>query len=321
MRVRRWQWLAVMTVVPALALVAGCSARESERGDAGTASKASAPPSRTGEGSGAGQAVAGAATAPDQAVDQSAPAGGQAAAAGSPVRLQDPTDRIIREATLELDIDRGQLADKLSDAARIVARHRGTSASSSTSSPERGDASGRVTFRVPVQEYDATLADLKGLGRYRHERSDSQDVSGDVVDLGAQIVALRAQERTYLRLLGRAGRISDVLAVQGQLAQVRRDLERLEGQLRYLQDRSDFSTIELVLREPGAAAATRDRGTLARAWRVAVHGLEVGAAAVLVGLIWLVPIAALAALLAALLRLARRQRRPAPSAPAPGADG
>jgi hypothetical protein len=255
-----------------------------------------------------------------------APDGGAVAAAPSEmaggatsVRLLDLNDRIIRHATLELDIDRGQLAAKIGEANAIVARHKGSTASSSTSAPEHGDAFGQVTFRVPVLEYEATLADLKGLGRYRHEQSDSQDVTGDVVDLGAQIVALKAQERTYLRLLDRTRTISDVLSVERQLVQVRRDLERLEGQLRVLQDRSDFSTIELQLREPGAVAAA-SRGTFARAWGVALRGLEVGAAAVLVGLVWLVPIVALVTLLLVLLRLARRQRTPAPAAATSGPD-
>jgi hypothetical protein len=262
--------------------------------------------------------VSGASPAASAAGGAAAP--GDPAAGGSTVRLVDLSNRIIKQATLELDIDRGQLSSKLSEATRIVARHEGISVSSSTSAPERGAALGRVTFRVPVQEYDATVADLAGLGRYRHEQSDSRDVAGDVVDLDAQIVALKAQERTYLRLLDRTRSIADVLAVERQLVQVRRDLERLEGQLRVLEDRADFSTIELRLREPGAVAAA-SRGTFASAWRVALRGLEIGAATVLVGLVWLVPIAVLAVLSLVLLRLARRQRPPAAAAAAPGTEG
>src|SRR4029450_6651386 len=96
-----------------------------------------------------------------------------------------------------------------------------------------------------------------------------------------QLTAWRAQERVYLRLLDRARAIADVIAGQNQLQQVQANIERLQGQVDYLEDQSSFSTIVLALTEPGAAG--QPRGTFARAWQFALDGLVRMAAAGLGG--------------------------------------
>jgi virulence-associated protein VapD len=160
-----------------------------------------------------------------------------------------------------------------------------------------------------VDAFEPVLRELKGLGTYRGEQSSTEDVTNQYVDLNAQLTAWRAQERVYLRLLGRAKSVADVIAVQNQLQQVQSNIERLQGQVNHLEDQSSFSTIVLQLREPGAAAG-RPAGRLARAWSTAVNGLGVMAAAVLVGVIWLTPVVVLAG---AVLFAVRALRRPRPA--------
>ena len=63
----------------------------------------------------------------------------------------------------------------------------------------------------------------------------------------------RGQLSVYLRLLDRARSVTDVIAVQNQLQQVQSNIERLQGQLKHLEDQSSFSTIVLQVSEPGAA--------------------------------------------------------------------
>jgi hypothetical protein len=100
-----------------------------------------------------------------------------------------------------------------------------------------------------------------------------------------------------------------VIAVQNQLQQVQSNIERLQGQLNYLEDQSSFSTIVLQLSEPGAAGpAGEPAGRLARAWATAVNGLGVMAAAVLVAVVWLTPLVVLAGLVLLGLRVLRRPR-------------
>jgi hypothetical protein len=237
-----------------------------------------------------------------------APAGKDSAAAAAEVRLVDLGNRIVRTAKVDLEVGKGTLDEAIDRATDIVTRAEGTYVGSSTSVPGDGPATGEVTFRVPVDAFEALLRELKGLGTYRGEHSSTEDVTSRYVDLRGQLTAWRAQERVYLRLLGRARSIGDVIAVQNQLQQVQSNIERLQGQLNHLEDQSSFSTIVLNLSEPGAAGVAPPRSRLERAWATAVSGLGVMAAAALVALVWLTPVAALAGLVLLGLRAVRRPR-------------
>jgi Domain of unknown function (DUF4349) len=236
-----------------------------------------------------------------------APAGKDSAAAAE-VRLVDLGNRIVRTAKVDLEVGKGTLDETIDRATDVVTRADGSYVGSSTSVPGEGPATGEVTFRVPVDAFEAILRELKGLGTYRGEHSSTEDVTSRYVDLRGQLTAWRAQERVYLRLLGRARSIGDVIAVQNQLQQVQSNIERLQGQVNHLEDQSSFSTIVLNLSEPGAGGTAQPRSRLERAWATAVSGLGVMAAAALVALVWLTPVAALAGLVLLLLRAARKLR-------------
>jgi Domain of unknown function (DUF4349) len=272
---------------------------------------------------GGGQDGGGGQAAADSAVTeaQAAPAADQAqtsAAAAAPgkagsteaaaqVRLVDLGNRIVRTATVDLEVEKGQLNETINKASDAVVKAKGIYVGSSTSVPSGEPASGQVTFRVPVDAFESVLRELKGLGTYRGEQSSTEDVTNQYVDLNGQLAAWRAQERVYLRLLDRARSVTDVIAVQNQLQQVQSNIERLQGQLDQLEDQSSFSTIVLQISEPGAAAG-QPQGRLARAWATAVNGLGVMAAATLVAVVWAIPVAILAVLVLLGLRTLRRPR-------------
>jgi hypothetical protein len=265
--------------------------------------------STSGGGGGAGGSEAQPAAAGDRAAATgAAPSGKTSAAAAAEVRLVDLGNRIVRTATVDLEVGTGTLDETIDRATAVVTRAEGTYVGSSTSVPGEGPASGEVTFRVPVDAFETILRQLKGLGTYRGEKSSTEDVTTRYVDLRAQLTAWRAQERVYLRLLGRARSIGDVIAVQNQLQQVQSNIERLQGQVNHLEDQSSFSTIVLNLTEPGAGGAAQPRGRLERAWATALDGLGVMAATALVALVWLAPVAVLAGLVLLLLRAVRRPR-------------
>ena len=233
--------------------------------------------------------------------------------AASQVRLVDLGNRIVRTANVNLEVGDGRLNTTINQATDVVRKAKGIYVGSSTTVPSGEPASGQVTFRVPVDAFESVLRELKGLGTYRGEESSTEDVTNQYIDLNAQLAAWRAQERVYLRLLDRARSVTDVIAVQNQLQQVQSNIERLQGQVNYLEDQSSFSTIVLHVSEPGAAGpAAPPSGRLARAWATAVNGLGVMAAAVLLGVVWLTPLVVVAGLVLLGLRALRRPR-PAPT--------
>jgi hypothetical protein len=290
---------AVGVALVAMVIVAGCSADGDGGGGGGSAGgEAQVAPA-------AGQA----ATEQDQPA-QAAPAGKAGSTdAAAQVRLVDLGNRIVRTANVDLEVGEGRLNATINQATDVVRQAKGIYVGSSTSVPSGEPASGQVTFRVPVDAYEPVLRELKGLGTYRGEKSSTEDVTNQFIDLNGQLAAWRAQERVYLRLLDRARSVTDVIAVQNQLQQVQSNIERLQGQVNYLEDQSSFSTIVLQVSEPGAAGpAGEPAGRLARAWATAVNGLGVMAAAVLVGVVWVTPLLVVAGLVLLGLRALRRPR-------------
>jgi hypothetical protein len=291
---------AVGVALVAMVIVAGCSAGGGDGGGSAGGEAQVAP------------AADQAATEQDRSA-QTAPAdhAGKAgsADAASQVRLVDLGNRIVRTANVDLEVGKGRLNATINQATDVVRRAKGIYVGSSTSVPSGEPASGQVTFRVPVDAFEPVLRELKGRGTYRGEKSSTDDVTNQYVDLNGQLAAWRAQERVYLRLLDRARSVTDVIAVQNQLQQVQSNIERLQGQLNYLEDQSSFSTIVLQLSEPGAAGpAGEPSGRLARAWATAANGLGVMAATVLVAVVWLTPLVVVAGLVLFGLRVLRRPR-------------
>jgi hypothetical protein len=264
-------------------LAAGCSTTGGDR---------SASSSQAG---GAAEAPAGTGGTPSKASPQA-------------VQLVDLGNRIVRKATLSLEVGQAKLNDTISRATTIVTGHQGIYVSSFTEVPNKEPAHGQVTFRVPVDAFEATLSELKGLGRYRGERSSSDDVTTQYIDLNGQLAAWRAQEKVYLRLIGQAKSIADVISIQNQLESVQSNINRLQGQVDFLRDQSSFSTIQLDLAEPGAAGRAVPQSRFAKAWSTAVDGLGAMSAAALVVVVWLAPFGLLALVA---IWVFHRLRRPA----------
>jgi Domain of unknown function (DUF4349) len=287
---------AVGTALVAMVVLAGCDWGRGQDGGGGRAAADNATEAQV-------------APAADQEGSARAAAPGKAGSteAAAQVRLVDLGNRIVRTATVDLEVDKGQLNETINRASDAVVKAKGIYVGSSTSVPSGEPASGQVTFRVPVDAFESVLRELKGLGAYRGEQSSTEDVTNQYVDLNGQLAAWRAQERVYLRLLDRARSVTDVIAVQNQLQQVQSNIERLQGQLNQLEDQSSFSTIVLQIREPGAAAG-EPQGRLARAWATAVSGLGVMAAAALVTVVWAIPVGLLAVLVLLGVRTLRRPR-------------
>jgi len=118
--------------------------------------------------------------------------------------------------------------------------------SSGTFSP-----SGRITVAVPAAQLSAFLDQLASFPGVRavEERSlRGQDVTGEVIDVEARLRAARTAEQRYLSLVERAERVQDVLRVEEELRRIRAEIERLESQQRFLQERVSFAVVTVALR-------------------------------------------------------------------------
>ena len=124
------------------------------------------------------------------------------------------------------------------------------------------DAAATADYRIPADAWERTLAGLRGLATVHAQEITTDEVTGQVVDLGARIANLRATESALQAIMARAAKIEDVLAVQKQLTDTRGQIEELVAQKASLEDRAAFGSLAVTFQLPPrpAPAATRPPG-------------------------------------------------------------
>ncbi len=235
--------------------------------------------------------------------------------------------RIVQTAVLSLEVKRDELADALAEARTIAAGYGGFVTGSSTSQgADERIARGTLVVRVPQRAYADAMAAFAKLGTVKSQQESGEDVSQQYVDLEARRRHLEAVEAQLLGFLKRTTTVAQALAVQSRLDAVQLELERVRGQLRYLDDQTSYATITLQVAEKGVQATTlrtKEKGSwgLSDAWHAAVRGLEKVLGGLFVALVTAGPI--LGILLAAFLawRAWSRRRRGTPPATGPAPSG
>ena len=119
--------------------------------------------------------------------------GGQVADAGTTI----PSLLIVRTGQLELEVGDVTVGTAAADAAVLRA---GGYISGSNRRVDVGDASATVAYRIPSATWQPTLDALHRLAtQVRNEQVKTDEVSGQVVDLGARIANLRTPRRRSRR--------------------------------------------------------------------------------------------------------------------------
>lgn len=156
--------------------------------------------------------------------------------------------RIIMTGYVTLDVN--DITESMASISGIAARLQGFVQNSNAGENPDGSRYGYVTIRVPVEAYEDAITDIRAVGaRVISESTNAEDITEQFTDLEARLKVAREEEQAYLALLGRSGSVSDLLQVQRELSQVRTRIEQLEGQMQYLANRSELSTITVTLQE------------------------------------------------------------------------
>jgi hypothetical protein len=163
-----------------------------------------------------------------------------------------------------------------------------------------------VTFRVPAASFDAAVLALRAEGTVLSEQISTYEVTMQLVDLEARLRNLRASEAALLELMSRATTVSDVLAVQTQLTNVRSDIESYDAQRAALADQVAMTTIAVTISPIGSSIGNATSGfNLGKEISLAVANLIAVGRTVIVAAINLVivvlPIAIIGALAGGLL--------------------
>lgn len=132
-----------------------------------------------------------------------------------------------------------------------------------------------LTLRVPQAKLDATLNAVGALGEVQSQSLVAEDVSTQLVDYQARLRNLQKTEEMLLEIMDRSGDMADVLKVAQELSTIRSSIEQIDAQLKDLQNRVAYSTVNISLE--GAIAPTPPQrpveNQLQETWKAATHSL------------------------------------------------
>lgn len=172
--------------------------------------------------------------------------------------------KIIRDANLSLEV--AAPADAQRKISSIAESAGGFVVTSEAKRHENADPSSQglevtLVVRVPALQFGSTLDQIRAIGtRVVQEKITGQDVTEEFIDLEARIKTQKALEQQFLEIMKRANKVEDALEVQRQIAEVRTEIEKLEGRKRFLGNRASLSTISVTLHEPTAMVVVSSSG-------------------------------------------------------------
>jgi len=152
--------------------------------------------------------------------------------------------------TAEITLSTAGFAQARASLDEILQRHGGHVGSMTLQSPADAGQTLDATLRIPASQLDSALAEVRRLGRVQSEQQNGEEVTRQTFDLEARLANSRhAEQRLSDILLHGTGKISDILAVETEMARVRGEIERMEAERKNLGDRVSFAVLEIVLKE------------------------------------------------------------------------
>jgi hypothetical protein len=171
--------------------------------------------------------------------------------------ISDTSRKIVKTAEVRLEANEPDKVQQ--EIASIAESHRGFVVETHQSMSDvtlgvRDSVS--IKIRVPADRYDDAMQAIRGsAGRLLVEASKGEDVTEEFIDISARLRAKKALEAQFVEIMKHAETVEDALSVQTQISEVRSEIEKIEGRIRFLEDRSALSTIDVDIQTPAFLAA------------------------------------------------------------------
>lgn len=118
--------------------------------------------------------------------------------------------------------------------------------------PEEYGDSGRttsMTVRIPIGEFDEFLAKLGEVGEVTSKSLSTEDITDQYFDVDARIEMLEGRIERLKEHLEKAEKMEDIISLEAEISEVLYELDSYKGTMRKFNDRIDYSTVDIELRE------------------------------------------------------------------------
>lgn len=105
------------------------------------------------------------------------------------------------------------------------------------------------TVRVPADQFNAFLTQAGNIGNVTDSGRSAQNVTSQYTDYEARLESLNIQEERLLAMLEESGDLESLITLEERLSEVRYEIESIERNLRDLDQRLAYSTVDINLQE------------------------------------------------------------------------
>ena len=116
-----------------------------------------------------------------------------------------------------------------------------------------------LTLRVPQDGLDAYLDSADGLGRITSKSESAQDVTASYQDTRTRLDTQLALMERLQALITESGDLSDLLALESQIADTQYQIDSLQSSLNRTDRQVSYSTVDVTLKEEKVAELTDTR--------------------------------------------------------------
>lgn len=155
---------------------------------------------------------------------------------------------IIHKAVMSVNVK--ELDKAQSNIEQKVEQYGGYIVESNVYQEDDQTSSGKMIVRIPEKNFEKFLVDAEGEAAEILERNvTGQDVTEQFVDLQSRVKSKRAVEERLLEFMSNAQKTDDLLKISSDLATIQEEIEVMVGKMKYLENQTSFSTIELSMYE------------------------------------------------------------------------
>ena len=153
--------------------------------------------------------------------------------------------KIIRDGRLGLRVTELEKSKTLID---TLVRANGAYYANESFQNSDWESSFNLKIRVPSLNFDKFISGIEaGEGEVLYKVVDARDVTAQFIDLETRLENKRSYLVRYNDLLKKANSVNDILAIEEKIRGLEEEIESTTGQLKYLSDQVDYSTLDLTL--------------------------------------------------------------------------
>ena len=105
-------------------------------------------------------------------------------------------------------------------------------------------------IRVPADQFDALIARIEPLAvKIENKNINTEDVTEQFMDVEVRLQTKKELEARYREILKQAKTVEEIVSIESQIANVRSEIESMEGRLKYLKNQVAFSTLNVTYYE------------------------------------------------------------------------